>query len=298
MKKFFISSTFYDMHAERDMIQNIVQPAVNQKLNEQGEYVSFSDLRWGIDTISDTTKHKILDACFDEIDSCKPYFIVFIGGRYGWIPNELATPYQDRFGNIEILNKSITELEVLYALKLNTNNLNRCLFYFKDDADYEDEDGLKREQVIERISDLRQKIENIAPTQIRHYNSIVDTQTEEILANQLVSDICNIVSGEKTLSWQDRIANQMKVKFDTSLPGLSSQWLNGLKNESIDLVVLLFPECKVKESLIINFASQIKSHKRTNLINKLLGRGNKETNAIYVNVGATKEISETHELQR
>lgn len=298
MKKFFISSTFYDMHAERDMIQNIVQPAVNQKLNEQGEYVSFSDLRWGIDTISDTTKHKILDACFDEIDSCKPYFIVFIGGRYGWIPNELATPYQDRFGNIEILNKSITELEVLYALKLNTNNLNRCLFYFKDDADYEDEDGLKREQVIERISDLRQKIENIAPTQIRHYNSIVDTQTEEILANQLVSDICNIVSGEKTLSWQDRIANQMKVKFDTSLPGLSSQWLNGLKNESIDLVVLLFPECKVKESLIINFASQIKSHKRTNLINKLLGRGNKETNAIYVNVGATKEISETYELQR
>lgn len=47
MKKFFISSTFYDMHAERDMIQNIVQPADNQKLNEQGEYVSFSDLRWG-----------------------------------------------------------------------------------------------------------------------------------------------------------------------------------------------------------------------------------------------------------
>ena len=45
MKKFFISSTLYDMHAERDMIQNIVQPAVNQKLNEQGEYISFSDLR-------------------------------------------------------------------------------------------------------------------------------------------------------------------------------------------------------------------------------------------------------------
>ena len=55
MKKFFISSTFYDMHAERDMIQNIVQPAVNIKLNEQGEYVSFSDLRWGINTISDST---------------------------------------------------------------------------------------------------------------------------------------------------------------------------------------------------------------------------------------------------
>lgn len=299
MKKFFISSTFYDMHAERDMIQNIVQPAVNIKLNEQGEYVSFSDLRWGINTISDSTKHRILDACFDEIDSCKPFFIVFIGGRYGWIPSkELVTPYHDRFGNIDILNKSVTELEVLYALKLNANDLNRCLFYFKDDANYEDEGGLKREEVIERIGNLRYKIEKIAPAQIRHYNSIVDTQTEEMLANQIESDICNIISSEKTLSWQERIAKQMKVKFDTSLPGLTSQWLDGLKNEFIDLAVLLFPECKVKESLIINFASQIRGHKKNNFINRLFGRGNNTTNAIYVNVGATKEISETYELQR
>lgn len=287
------------MHAERDMIQNIVQPAVNIKLNEQGEYVSFSDLRWGINTISDSTKHRILDACFDEIDSCKPFFIVFIGGRYGWIPSkELVTPYHDRFGNIDILNKSVTELEVLYALKLNANDLNRCLFYFKDDADYEDEGGLKREEVIERIGNLRYKIEKIAPAQIRHYNSIVDSQTEEMLANQIESDICNIISSEKTLSWQERIAKQMKVKFDTSLPGLTSQWLDGLKNEFIDLAVLLFPECKVKESLIINFASQIKGHKKNNFINRLFGRGNNTTNAIYVNVGATKEISETYELQR
>lgn len=287
------------MHAERDMIQNIVQPAVNKKLNEQGVYVSFSDLRWGINTISDSTKHRILDACFDEIDSCKPFFIVFIGGRYGWIPSkELVTPYHDRFGNIDILNKSVTELEVLYALKLNANDLNRCLFYFKDDADYEDEGGLKREEVIERIGNLRYKIEKIAPAQIRHYNSIVDTQTEEMLANQIESDICNIISSEKTLSWQERIANQMKVKFDTSLPGLTSQWLDGLKNEFIDLAVLLFPECKVKESLIINFTSQIKSHKKNNFISRLFDRGNNTTNAIYVNVGATKEISETYELQR
>ena len=54
MKSIFVSSTFKDMHAERDMIQNIVQPAVNKKLNEQGEYVLFSDLRWGIDTMTDS----------------------------------------------------------------------------------------------------------------------------------------------------------------------------------------------------------------------------------------------------
>lgn len=96
------------MHAECDIIQNIVQPTVNQKLNEQGEYVSFSDLHWEIDTISDTTKHRILDACFDEIDSCKPYFIVFIGGRYGWIPKELVVTH-------------ITQRTIVFKNTINTS---------------------------------------------------------------------------------------------------------------------------------------------------------------------------------
>lgn len=30
-------------------------------------------------------------------------------------------PYKERFGDVNILNKSVTELEVLYALKLNAN---------------------------------------------------------------------------------------------------------------------------------------------------------------------------------
>lgn len=118
------------------------------------------------------------------------------------------------------------------------------------------------------------------------------------MADQLVSDIYNIISSEKELSWQERIANQMRVKFDTSLPGVTSQWLDGLKNESIDLAVLLYPECKNKESLIINFASQIRNYKRRNFIYKLFGRGNNETNVIYINIGATKEISDTCELHR
>ncbi len=145
MKKIFISSTFKDMHVERDMIQKIVNPAVNQELNEQGEYISFSDLRWGIDTTTDASEHRILEACFDEIDSCKPFFLVFIGGRYGSIPkSEYIMSYQNRFGDIDIFDKSVTELEILYALKLNANELNHCLFYFKDDVKYEIADDKKR----------------------------------------------------------------------------------------------------------------------------------------------------------
>lgn len=293
MKKFFISSTFQDMHTERDMIQNIVQPAVNQKLNEQGEYVLFSDLRWGIDTMTDSTERRILDSCFDEIDSCKPYFIVFIGGRYGWIPSDdLVIPYKDRFGAIDILYKSVTELEVLYALKLNANELGRCLFYFKDDAEYENKDTKTR------IEELKYKIERVAPSQIRHYNTLTNKETEDALSNQIITDICAILSTDKPLSWQERIANQIKVKYDTALPGITSQWLDGLKSESIDLAVLLFPECRVKESFIINFSSQVKCSSNKGILNRLFSRGNKEVNSIYINVGATKNISKSYDLQK
>lgn len=293
MKKFFISSTFYDMHAERDMIQNIVQPAVNQKLNEQGEYVFFSDLRWGIDTMTDSTQQRILDSCFDEIESCKPYFIVFIGGRYGWIPSDdLVIPYKNRFGDVDILDKSVTELEVLYALKLNANELGRCLFYFKNDAEYENKDTKKR------IEELKHKIEIVAPSQIRHYNTLTNKNTENALSNQLITDICAILSTDKPLSWQERIANQIKVKYETALPGITSQWLDELKNESIDMAVLLFPECRVKESFIMNFSLQIKCSSNKGFLTRLFSRGNKEVNSIYVNIGATKDISETYDLQK
>ena len=293
MKKFFISSTFLDMHVERDIIQNIVQPAVNNSLNEQGEYVSFSDLRWGIDTMTDATEQKILDTCFDEIDSCKPYFVVFIGGRYGWIPSkELLIPYEDKFGEVNILEKSITELEILYALKLNENDLGRCLFYVKDDVEYESEEDKKK------LEELKSKLEKIAPSQIRHYKTLTNEDSKNALSNQLIKDICGILSNEKTLSWQERIANQMKVKSDTALPGITIQWLDELKNAPNDLTVLLFPECRIKESFIINFLTQIKNKKNESLFNRLFRRRNKEVYSIYINIGASKDLSVIHDLLR
>lgn len=293
MIKFFVSSTFHDMHAERDMIQNIVQPAVNKKMNEHGVYVSFSDLRWGIDTMTDSKEQRILDSCFEEIESCKPCFIVFIGGRYGSIPSEdEVIQYQYRFGDVDILNKSVTELEILYALKLNANDLSRCLFYFKDGVEYDNNDAKKR------IEDLKHKIERVAPSQIRHYSTLIDKEAENLLSNQLVNDICTILSEREPLSWQNRIANQMKVKYETSLPGLTSQWLNELTNGSIDLAVLLYPECRVKESFIINFSIQIKSRNNKSFLNRMFNRGYGKVKTVYINVGATKYISETYDLQK
>ena len=48
--KVFLSSTFKDMDAERDLIMNRVAPTLTQLLAPQGISVEFIDLRWGVNT--------------------------------------------------------------------------------------------------------------------------------------------------------------------------------------------------------------------------------------------------------
>ena len=50
MKNIFISSTFRDMHAERDLVQERVLPALRTEARKYGDNVEVIDLRWGVDT--------------------------------------------------------------------------------------------------------------------------------------------------------------------------------------------------------------------------------------------------------
>lgn len=291
MKKFFISSTFKDMHTERDLIQNIVQPAINTELNTQGEYVAFSDLRWGIETLNDETKRIILDSCFDEIDRCKPYFIAFIGGTYGSAPKEeTIILYKSKFDGVDTSNKSFTELEILYALKNNLGKLNQSLFYIKDDVAFVS----KKEE--KSINSLIRNLQMLCPSQIRHYKEPKDSISKDAFCKQLINDIIKIIKRDNPLSWYERVSNQMSVQFDIALPNLTTQWLNNLKTGNIDLAVLQYPECKVKESLIINFITQIQGKQQRNIFNRLFKKSHIVEKYIYLNVGATNIINTTKEL--
>lgn len=88
LKKIFVSSTFRDMNAERDVIYNVVTSSLNEKARKYGESIFFSDLRWGVSTDSnefesDVGARKVLSVCLDEINNCKPYIIVLLEQRYG-----------------------------------------------------------------------------------------------------------------------------------------------------------------------------------------------------------------------
>ncbi|MCG7852084.1 MAG: DUF4062 domain-containing protein [Methanosarcinaceae archaeon] len=83
--RLFISSTFRDMHAERDHLVRFVFPELKEKCRKRRVNLIDVDLRWGV-TEADAQDGKALDICLDEIDSCRPYFLGLLGHRYGWVP--------------------------------------------------------------------------------------------------------------------------------------------------------------------------------------------------------------------
>ena len=86
----FITSTFRDMHAERDWLRTRVFPELEERLRERRHYLEPIDLRWGVETVSvaeeEAKELLVLKVCLDEIERSRPFLIGLIGDRYGWVP--------------------------------------------------------------------------------------------------------------------------------------------------------------------------------------------------------------------
>jgi len=84
----FISSTFRDMHAERDQLVKVVFPRLRQWCQQRRRHLVDIDLRWGV-TKQDADNGKAIEICLHQIDSSRPFFLCLLGSRYGWAPDEL-----------------------------------------------------------------------------------------------------------------------------------------------------------------------------------------------------------------
>ena len=78
----FISSTFLDMQAERDVIVNVVFPNLRRRFRSSGREIIDVDLRWGV-TEEQAKRGETAGLCLAEIDRCRPFFIGMVGYRYG-----------------------------------------------------------------------------------------------------------------------------------------------------------------------------------------------------------------------
>lgn len=137
MKSIFISSTFKDMQAERDILHQHIFPKLRRRLAACGEDVQELDLRWGVDTSQMSEEESgqfVIQTCIDSINRCKPYMIVLLGNRYGWIPDPKVVEEAEDTRILSWYGEavSITQMEILYGA-LSQEALDRCIFCFRSE---------------------------------------------------------------------------------------------------------------------------------------------------------------------
>lgn len=143
----FLSSTFRDMDVERNYLIKEVFPKLRSECRKRLVGFTEIDLRWGV-TEEESKNGATVEICLSEIDRCRdfpPFFIGFLGERYGWIPkHEELTAYWERRSDTDYERRiraavergiSVTELEMELAV-LETGAAgklqNHALFLLRD----------------------------------------------------------------------------------------------------------------------------------------------------------------------
>ncbi len=128
----FISSTFRDMHAEREELLKFVFPKLRHICESRGVVWGEVDLRWGI---TDEQKAEVVPICLKEIRRCRPYFIGILGERYGSAPDPFPESLVAEESWLErARDRSVTELEILHGVLNDPDMAARAFFYFRDPA--------------------------------------------------------------------------------------------------------------------------------------------------------------------
>lgn len=210
--KIFVSSTFRDMDLERDLIKNYVIPTLNYKYSDSNISFQTIDLRYGVNTSGLSEKEaatKVLSMCMDSIDNAQPFFICFLGDRYGWAPNEeLWLDFYSRLNQHQqaILKDtkdlSVTEMEIKYALSC-TQQSPRCVFCMRDEKSLETlspelkgEFSESDEALRSKLIALKDTIANVCQSN-PNFQSIqytIDFSNPEESSRQLAEQIINAIS--------------------------------------------------------------------------------------------------------
>lgn len=142
----FISSTFNDMHAERDYLVKRVFPELDEWCEERRLRLIDIDLRWGITEKDSMENKRVVEVCLANIDRCRPLFLCFLGQRRGWVPKreDISASTFENFPKLDsYLGSSVTEMEITHALidpMLNGSvfelrNRERAFFFLRE-SDY------------------------------------------------------------------------------------------------------------------------------------------------------------------
>jgi len=275
------------MQFERDMLQTIVMPELNDFARTYGESIHFVDLRWGVNTEdleSEEGSRKVLSVCLDQIDNCKPYMIVLLGERYGWIPSEelLKSATERKQYNLNDLNKSVTALEIEYgALSESNISSHRCFFYFREALSHEDMNEQQKriyspesEEHIKKLMTLKNKIKDKLGDKVRYYSVQFDAQKGKIsgldaLAAMICQDVKGLMENEfgkmKELTWQQRemidsnLFIEDKCRYFSARQNLIDKYETTILLNSTKLLILRGEAGSGKSTIMCKLAKQLES---------------------------------------
>ncbi|MEI6605742.1 MAG: DUF4062 domain-containing protein, partial [Verrucomicrobiota bacterium] len=155
----FISSTFRDMHAERDHLVTVVFPELRERVERLGLEFFDVDLRWGVpskDANGETANS--WEYCRQWIDRVEPFFVCILGQRYGWVPE--VKDFKDNADQArqEIEPRSITDLEVRHAV-LDTQRKRRSYFYLRaTDAPADANEYVDPKPLLVKLVELKKEV--------------------------------------------------------------------------------------------------------------------------------------------
>jgi tetratricopeptide (TPR) repeat protein len=128
----FVSSTFRDMQDEREELIKRIFPQLRSLCESRGGTWVEVDLRWGI-TEEQQRQGQVLPICLAEARRCRPYFIGLLGERYGSVLNQFdcnVLAQEPWLAGQE--GRSVTELEIEYAVLNDPAMAGHSYFYFRD----------------------------------------------------------------------------------------------------------------------------------------------------------------------
>ncbi|XP_059200044.1 telomerase protein component 1 [Centropristis striata] len=126
----FISSTFRDMHAERDILVRSVFPELRRRAASHCLYLQEVELRWGV---TEEESGRAAEMCLSEV--CRSQMmVVILGERYGLVPPKPVLPDLPQHSWLASApdGLSITEMEIRQFQALFPDTKQRMLCYFRD----------------------------------------------------------------------------------------------------------------------------------------------------------------------
>ncbi|RVE60961.1 hypothetical protein OJAV_G00166140 [Oryzias javanicus] len=127
----FISSTFRDMHAERDVLVRSVFPELRRRALPHRLHLQEVELRWGV---TEEESERAAELCLSEVCRCH-MLLGILGERYGQVPPRPVLPELPHYNWLSSApaGMSITEMEIRQFQALYPDTANRRMFcYFRD----------------------------------------------------------------------------------------------------------------------------------------------------------------------